>query len=467
MAEITPEKLQSILNSKSFIDEISGLQVKVNEQISKVQTLAGSKLGAKAKEAINGVESIVSSVDYPVSGAQNVAATLAKINPADVPGLETDPALLASEIITFATPAAINKVLQNVTDAATTTILKNINKAIVADELQDVLDQVTGIDISDVLGDAGKGALQQIANSAQKADIDLGGLLTSIVESQSRDLRNAVESIGQFKLTAANITKIVQLTKDKDFLSAIEILKKEIPNLDENDVLAKLQALKVTVSEKIKTPVTPGVLTPPREMGTVPNYKPGQKPTSSNGWRDIFTYISTYEELEAEIKSIQRPITEVVFHWTETAYNKDIGSVEIEESTTTGIPFHYVIRRDGSIQRGRPREQVINHAGEGHSNYTLSVAFVGGISDSGQLSSTSFTDAQWDTFDLFCKSFYNAVPGGQVLGHNDIDESQVDPGFDVIGWVQDRWKKKSVFNDLPDQKAFSPSELKLALNGES
>lgn len=76
-----------------------------------------------------------------------------------------------------------------------------------------------------------------------------------------------------------------------------------------------------------------------------------------NGFGDpVFPYISSVEELQAEFKNIVRDVTEIVVHWTETPTNKNIGSEEINAihlaNGLAGIGYHYVIRRDGSLQRG-------------------------------------------------------------------------------------------------------------------
>ena len=71
----------------------------------------------------------------------------------------------------------------------------------------------------------------------------------------------------------------------------------------------------------------------------------------------------------------------------------------------------------------------------------------------------SLTRSQFNTFDHFCRSFYSVWPGGQALGHNDIDQSQIDPGFDVRDYVLANFGKKSKFTTLPNQKPFSTLEI--------
>ena len=74
-------------------------------------------------------------------------------------------------------------------------------------------------------------------------------------------------------------------------------------------------------------------------------------------------------------------------------------------------------------------------------------------------SATSLTLSQMNTFREFCQAFYNRFPGGQILGHNDVDQFEQDPGFDVRDYVEDLFGKKSLFEDPSARGPFSPSEL--------
>jgi hypothetical protein len=42
---------------------------------------------------------------------------------------------------------------------------------------------------------------------------------------------------------------------------------------------------------------------------------------------------------------------------------------------------------------------------------------------------------------LLVRSFYSRFPGGQVLGHNDIDPTTDDPGFDVREFCVSRFNR--------------------------
>ena len=184
-----------------------------------------------------------------------------------------------------------------------------------------------------------------------------------------------------------------------------------------------------------------------------------------------FYYISSFEELEGEFNQKGRDITEMVVHWTETFTNKNIGSEEIDaiqrDLGGNGIGYHYVIRRDGSLQRGRPNNIEGEHAAiNGHNEFSIGIVFVGGLNCSSEtpnpeqyLSAASLTRAQMNTFYDVCSAFYNAYPGGQILGHNDLDVTTSDPGFDVRDYVFDVFNKKSLFTDPLSESPFSPTDL--------
>ena len=185
----------------------------------------------------------------------------------------------------------------------------------------------------------------------------------------------------------------------------------------------------------------------------------------------IFSFISSVEELEAEFKNVSREITEMVIHWSDTYTNANIGSEEINRAFVglgyNGIGYHYVIRRDGSVQRGRPSGIEGQHAQiNGHNARSLAVVFVGGLNCASGTpnpieyrSSASLTRSQMSSFQEICRSFYLAFPGGQILGHNDLDINEEDPGFDVRDYVDDVFGKKSLFSNTFNQPPLTSAEI--------
>ena len=80
---------------------------------------------------------------------------------------------------------------------------------------------------------------------------------------------------------------------------------------------------------------------------------------------------------------------------------------------------------------------------KGHVQFSISLAFVAGYNaTSGTpnkdffLSEKSINPTQMKTFRDFCRMFYTAYPGGQVLGYNDlIGDPRLGPGFTVEEYV--------------------------------
>jgi N-acetylmuramoyl-L-alanine amidase len=184
-----------------------------------------------------------------------------------------------------------------------------------------------------------------------------------------------------------------------------------------------------------------------------------------------FTFISSVEELDAEFRSITREVTEIVVHWTETYSNSNIGSEEINKTHLalglSGIGYHYVIRRDGSVQRGRPVNNQGQHADiNGHNERSIGVVFVGGINAPTGTpnpleykSVNSLTRSQFTSFQEICKSFYRSFPGGQIIGHNDLDPLEDDPGFDVRDFCEDVFGKKSLFIDTTEESPLTAAQI--------
>ena len=182
-----------------------------------------------------------------------------------------------------------------------------------------------------------------------------------------------------------------------------------------------------------------------------------------------FSYVSSMEELEVDLKSITREITEVIVHWTEHFNNQDIDAGDIQDIMSRNgdsIPYHYIIRKDGSLQRGRPTVYEGGSLNNNHEDYSIQIAFVGGINaPTGTtnpkrfLSADSLTSKQIQTFQQFCIASYAARPGIQIMGHNDIDRTQRDPGFDVIIEMENLFGKKNVYDNPSEQPPYTRAEL--------
>ena len=193
----------------------------------------------------------------------------------------------------------------------------------------------------------------------------------------------------------------------------------------------------------------------PAERQAAQEYYGAPAPASDGIYK--FTRVNGLEELEAEFRSATRDITEVVVHWTAHFINQDIGAEEIhgqhKQQGWDGIGYHYIIRKDGTIERGRPINKRGAHAkANGHNEFSIGIGFVGGYtvnSNSGLANppygSESLNDEQMKALKMFFNAFYKVWPGGQAWGHNDTDPTQKsDPGFSVPEFVRSNFGKENV-----------------------
>lgn len=178
-----------------------------------------------------------------------------------------------------------------------------------------------------------------------------------------------------------------------------------------------------------------------------------------------FRFIDTYEELYSDLRAINRDITEVVIHWSDTFIDQGgIGSEELHEWSNDGIEYHYVIKRNGDIQKGCPANETSLHA-EGHEKYSIAICLIAGYSCPAGTENLekyygddSITAEQWKTLASILSAFYVIWPGGQVWGHNDISDEHVDPGFDVSDFIYKKFGKRNA-TLVASSSSLSPSEL--------
>ena len=138
-----------------------------------------------------------------------------------------------------------------------------------------------------------------------------------------------------------------------------------------------------------------------------------------------------------------RNINRLVVHCAYTKHDMDIGVSEIKEwHKARGfrtIGYHIVIRRDGSIEFGRPLEEKGAHA-KGFNADSVGVCLVGGMSDSGG-AEFNFTESQMKTLGRVIDGLQTIfeIPTDHIVGHRDLPHVHKEcPCFDVEQWLDNR-----------------------------
>jgi N-acetyl-anhydromuramyl-L-alanine amidase AmpD len=180
------------------------------------------------------------------------------------------------------------------------------------------------------------------------------------------------------------------------------------------------------------------------------------------------SYISSVEELEAEMSSITREVSEVIIHWSETFTNSNLSGAQLTELTEAGDNvYHIIIRRDGSVERGVALNEIGEHCTiNDHNDHSIGICLVGGLNASTGAddlyevaTARSITRSQYNSLYQIMRVFFNQYPGGQALGHGDIDPTQEDPGFDVRNYVYNNFNKLSLYTDPTTETGLTPEDI--------
>jgi N-acetyl-anhydromuramyl-L-alanine amidase AmpD len=136
---------------------------------------------------------------------------------------------------------------------------------------------------------------------------------------------------------------------------------------------------------------------------------------------------------------MNRPITQLVVHCAATRPNLDVGVDEIRswhrQQGWSDIGYHWVVRRDGSVEAGR-REELIGAHVSGHNRDTLGICLVGGLDEHGDPAPT-FTPEQFASLRTLANELLAKydLSDDAILGHRDFPNvAKACPSFDVRHW---------------------------------
>lgn len=139
-----------------------------------------------------------------------------------------------------------------------------------------------------------------------------------------------------------------------------------------------------------------------------------------------------------------RTIKRIIIHCAATFPTMDIGVKEIRQwhmrdNGWADIGYHFVIRRNGTVEQGRPVEQVGAHC-KNYNAGSIGVCLVGGLEkqpDGTSLSKANYTEAQWASLRALVTSLMQDYPAATLHGHQDF-ANKACPCFDVAAW----WAKQ-------------------------
>ena len=117
-----------------------------------------------------------------------------------------------------------------------------------------------------------------------------------------------------------------------------------------------------------------------------------------------------------------RQITLIVIHCSAVRPNQTSSAKKIDEwHKDRGfkcIGYHYVIRRDGTIELGRPEWEIGAHC-VNHNAHSIGICYEGGLDIRGQPADTR-TEAQKQTMRRLLEELHERYPRAMIVGHRDL-----------------------------------------------
>lgn len=134
----------------------------------------------------------------------------------------------------------------------------------------------------------------------------------------------------------------------------------------------------------------------------------------------------------------------VVVHCAQTHAGQDFDAAEVrkwhvEERGWIDIGYHFVIKRDGTVEEGRPMDAVGSHVKDWN-HTSVGICLIGGSDVNGN-EENNFTDAQWVALAELIASLLTKYTDATVQGHRDFPNvAKYCPSFNVKPW----WAKARV-----------------------
>lgn len=135
-----------------------------------------------------------------------------------------------------------------------------------------------------------------------------------------------------------------------------------------------------------------------------------------------------------------RTITLIVVHCSavrpeQTSSAKKINDWHHDRGFQNGIGYHYVVRRDGSIELGRPLEMIGAHV-VGHNRHSIGICYEGGLNSAGEPEDTR-TPEQKAKLRKLLEELHRKFPKALIVGHRDLNPGKKCPCYDVISEYRD------------------------------
>jgi len=128
----------------------------------------------------------------------------------------------------------------------------------------------------------------------------------------------------------------------------------------------------------------------------------------------------------------------IVIHCSATPADMDIGAEKIKhwhvvENGWDDIGYHYVIKRDGTLEVGRDESMVGSHA-RAVNGTSIGICMIGGSNKEGAWEN-NFLPEQFDTLQQILETLKDKYDIKKIIGHYEVDDKKKCPSFNVKEWL--------------------------------
>lgn len=126
-----------------------------------------------------------------------------------------------------------------------------------------------------------------------------------------------------------------------------------------------------------------------------------------------------------------RKIDEIIIHCSATKEGVDFRASDVDrwhrQRGFKCIGYHYFIRLDGTVEKGRDESMVGAHC-QGHNAHSIGICYCGGLDKNGKAKDTRTIPQKAALWKLICdlRDKYGYIP---VVGHNFYNKGKACPCF--------------------------------------
>lgn len=138
----------------------------------------------------------------------------------------------------------------------------------------------------------------------------------------------------------------------------------------------------------------------------------------------------------ARVQFKPRESTDAIFvHCSATKPSMNWGVREVRQSHKErgflDVGYHFIIKRDGTVEAGREESAIGSHA-KGHNHNSIGVCLIGGVDDR-MKPAANFTPQQMNALRSLLTTLMAKYPEAKLMGHHDVAPKAC-PSFHVRRW---------------------------------